>query len=164
MSKLAKFSDAAIQVFKCFWPDEAVPERVDDICARLKKCGATLHEWRCSAARSGVDTTLRFVCSWYEDLDLDALETMRFGAPTDTDPTLTAKRRDRAYKVAHYASVSTSYRAQKTLKMLRATMKLKSLLKKLQLLTTNQPHLAKLRKAPLRNIHCKLCPCLKNNS
>jgi hypothetical protein len=50
---------------------------------------------------------LRFVCSWYEDLDLDALETLRLDAPTDTDPILTAKRRNRAYQVAHYASVST---------------------------------------------------------
>jgi hypothetical protein len=107
MSKLAKFSDVAIEAFKCLWPGETVPDRVDDIFARLKKCGAQLHEWRCSLARSGADTTMRFVCSWYEDLDLDALETLRFGAPTDTDPILTAKRRDRAYQVAHYAFVST---------------------------------------------------------
>jgi hypothetical protein len=107
MSKLAKFPDVAIKVFKCLWPGETVPDRVGAICARLEDCGARLHEWQCSAACSGADTALRFVCSWYEDLDLDALATLWFGAPTDTDPTLTAKRRERAYQVAHYASVIT---------------------------------------------------------
>jgi hypothetical protein len=59
------------------------------ITAQLMECGARLNEWRRSAARSGADTTLRFVCSWYEGLDLDALVTMRGGAPTNIDPVLT---------------------------------------------------------------------------
>jgi hypothetical protein len=71
------------------------------------ECGTRLNEWRRSAARSGADTALRFVCSWYEGLDLDALATLRSGAPTDTDPALTAKRQHRAYQVAHYAPTST---------------------------------------------------------
>jgi hypothetical protein len=76
MSKLAKLPDVAIKVFKCLWPGETVPDRVDAICTRLEDCGARLHDWRRSAARSGVDTALQLVCSWYEDLDLDALETL----------------------------------------------------------------------------------------
>jgi hypothetical protein len=103
MKKLAQLLDVAIQVFKCLWPGETVPDRIDALFARLNECGARLHEWRCSAARSGADTALRFVCSWYEELDLDALETLIFGVPTNTDPTLTAKHRERAYQVAHYA-------------------------------------------------------------
>ncbi|KAK1660578.1 hypothetical protein QYE76_048737 [Lolium multiflorum] len=88
-------------------PGEPVPNRVDAIGARLMECGALPNEWRRSAARSGANTALRFVCSWYEGLDLDALATLRDGAPTDTDPVLTAKRRERAYQVAHYAPTST---------------------------------------------------------
>ena len=107
MNKLAQLPDVAIQVFKCLWPGEDVPNRISAICAQLKECGARLHEWRRSAARFGAGTALRFVCSWYEDLDLDALETLRLDAPTDTNPILTAKRRERAYQLAHYASVST---------------------------------------------------------
>jgi hypothetical protein len=107
MSKLAKLPDVAIKIFKCLWPGETVLDRVDVICAWLDECGTRLHEWQRSAARSGADTALRFVCSWYEDLELDALAMLRLGAPTDTDPTLTAKRRERAYQVAHYASVIT---------------------------------------------------------
>ena len=32
---------------------------------------------------------------------------MRGNAPTDTDPEKTTKRRDRAYRIAHYATSST---------------------------------------------------------
>jgi hypothetical protein len=88
MTKLAKLPDAAIQAFKCLWPGETVPNRIDAIGDRLKECGARLNEWQRSAARSGADTALRFVCSWYEGINLDALETLRSGAPTDTDPAL----------------------------------------------------------------------------
>jgi hypothetical protein len=107
MTKHAKLLDAAIQAFKCLWPRETVPNRIDAIGARVKEFGVWLHEWRRSATRSGADTALRFVCSWYEDLDLDALATLRFGAPTDIDPALTATCHERAYQVAHYAPTST---------------------------------------------------------
>jgi single-stranded DNA-binding protein len=38
---------------------------------------------------------------------LDALATLHFGAPIDTNTVLTAKRRERAYQVAHYAPTRT---------------------------------------------------------
>jgi hypothetical protein len=56
------------------------------------ECGAWLNEWRLSTAHSGVYIALWFACSWYEGLDLDTLAILRSGAPTDTDPALTAKR------------------------------------------------------------------------
>jgi hypothetical protein len=99
---MVKLSDAAIQAFKCLWPEEAVPESLGPIADRLLESGKR-HEWQRSAARAGADTALRFVCSWYEALDLDTLHSMRGDAPTDTDPEKTAKRRDRAYRIAHYA-------------------------------------------------------------
>ena len=58
-------------------------------------------------ARAGADAALRFLCSWYENLDLDALHNMRGDAPTDKVPEKTATRRDRAYRIAHYDSTST---------------------------------------------------------
>jgi hypothetical protein len=67
---------------------------------------ARLNEWSRSAACSGADTALRFVYSWYEGIDLDALETLRSGATTDTDPALQAKCQQRAYQLAHYAPTS----------------------------------------------------------
>ncbi|KAM0853424.1 hypothetical protein ACQ4PT_051078 [Festuca glaucescens] len=104
---LAHLPDAATKALKCLWPGEAVPENVSTIADWLLETGKRLSEWRHSAARAGADTALRFACSWYEDLDLDALHSMRGDAPTDTDPARTAARRDRAYRIACYASTST---------------------------------------------------------
>ena len=106
MGKLGKLLDAAIRVFSILWPGEKVPDRVEVIASRLMGSSARLNEWRHSAARSGADTALRFICSWYEGIDLDALETLRSSAPTDTDPALRAKRQQRAYQLAHYAPTS----------------------------------------------------------
>ncbi|KAM0901505.1 hypothetical protein ACQ4PT_019952 [Festuca glaucescens] len=104
---LAHLPDAAIKAFKCLWPEEPVPDNISSIADRLLDTGKRLSEWRHSAARAGADTALRFVCSWYESLDLSTLNTMRGNAPTDTDPAKTAARRDRAYRIACYASTST---------------------------------------------------------
>ncbi|KAK1692187.1 hypothetical protein QYE76_008884 [Lolium multiflorum] len=73
----------------------------------FKDAGHRIREWQCSAARAGADTALRSACSWYPDVNLDALQGVREDAPTDTDPALTAKRQDRAYRLAEYAEVRT---------------------------------------------------------
>ncbi|KAM0846564.1 hypothetical protein ACQ4PT_055585 [Festuca glaucescens] len=103
---LAQLPDAAIKALKRLWPKEPVPDNVSSIADRLLDTGKRLSEWRHSAARAGADTALRFVCSWYEGLDLDALHSMRGDAPTDTDPIKTAARRDWAYRITSYASTS----------------------------------------------------------
>ncbi|KAM0872708.1 hypothetical protein ACQ4PT_038528 [Festuca glaucescens] len=106
-NSLGELPEAALQVFKCFWPGEPVPDNLSTLSERLLGAGRRLSEWRHSAARAGADTALRFVCSWYESLDLSTLSTMRGNAPTDTDPAKTAARRDRAYRIACYAPTST---------------------------------------------------------
>jgi hypothetical protein len=50
---------------------------------------------------------LRFACSWYEGLDLDALHNMRDDAPTNKDPKQDAACRARAYQLASYATTRT---------------------------------------------------------
>lgn len=104
---LAQQPAAAIVAFKCLWPGEPVPENNSLIAERIQEAGRRLSEWRHSATRAGADTALHFACSWYEGLDLDALQSMRGNAPTDTDPEKIAARRDRAYRIASYASTST---------------------------------------------------------
>jgi hypothetical protein len=107
MKKLGKdLPDVAIRTFQNLWPEEKVPDRVEVIAARLNESGARLTRWRCSSACSGADTALKFVCSWYESLDLDALGTLRSGAPTLTDPMLQERRQQRAYIIAQYAPIS----------------------------------------------------------
>ena len=105
--QLVQLPEAALQVFKCLWPGEPVPDNLSILSERLLGAGRQLSEWHRSAARAGADVALRFACSWYEGLDLDALHSMREGAPTDTDPAKTAARRARAYHLASYASTST---------------------------------------------------------
>jgi hypothetical protein len=104
---LADLPDVAIQLYKVLWPGEALPANLTLTSERLKDAGRRIREWQCSSARAGADAALRVACSWYVDLDLDALHTLRQDAPTDTDPVLTAKRKDRAYRIAEFASVRT---------------------------------------------------------
>jgi hypothetical protein len=89
---LGELPVAALKIFKFLWVEGA---------------GKRLAEWRHSAARAGADTVLRFANSWYEDLDLDALHSMRADAPTDKVPEKTAVRRNRAYRIACYALTNT---------------------------------------------------------
>ncbi|KAK1612507.1 hypothetical protein QYE76_036180 [Lolium multiflorum] len=104
---LADLPDVAIHLFKVLWPGEEVPANLTLTSECLKGAGRRIREWKCSAARARADAALRVTCSWYEDLDLDALLGVHENAPIDTDPVLTAKRQDRAYRIAEYASVRT---------------------------------------------------------
>nr|XP_051190164.1 uncharacterized protein LOC127303475 [Lolium perenne] len=85
----------------------AVPANVTLTADRLKDAGRRIREWQCLAARAGADHALRIACSWYENLDLDSFHSLRRDAPTDTDPVLTAKRKDRAYQIAESAPIRT---------------------------------------------------------
>jgi hypothetical protein len=104
---LADIPEVAIQLFKVLWPEEEVPANLTLTSERLKGAGRRIREWQWSAARAGADEALHTACSWYEDLDLDAFVAARQDAPTDMDPALTAKRKDRAYRIAEYATVRT---------------------------------------------------------
>jgi hypothetical protein len=104
---LGELPERAIQIFKVLWPGETVPATLTLLSDRLKDAGRRFREWRCSAARAGADAALRTACSWYEDLDLDAFHSLRGDAPTDKDPVLTAKRQDRAYRIAEFAPMHT---------------------------------------------------------
>jgi hypothetical protein len=99
--------EMASQLLKVLWPEEELPANLSLVSERLKGAGLRIREWQCSAACAGADSALRVACSWYPDLDLDALVGVREGAPTDLDPALTAKRQDRAYRIAEYAGVRT---------------------------------------------------------
>jgi hypothetical protein len=103
---LVDVPEVAMQIFKFMWPREEVSANLTLLAQRLKDAGRRFSEWQCSSARAGADAALRVVCSWYEELDLDALHSLRGKAPTDTDPALTAKRQDRAYRVAQFARTS----------------------------------------------------------
>jgi hypothetical protein len=104
---LVDLPEVAMQFFNVLWVREEVPANLTLLSQRLKDAGRRFREWKRSSARAGADAALRVACSWYEELDLDALHSLRGKAPTDTDPALTAKRQDRAYRVAQFAGTST---------------------------------------------------------
>ncbi|KAK1686670.1 hypothetical protein QYE76_047518 [Lolium multiflorum] len=104
---LSDIPDVATQLFRTLWPGEEVPDTFSLISDRLRGAGKRIREWQCSAARAGADSALRVACSWYPELNLDALTGVREGAETDLDPILTAKRQDRAYRIAEYADMRT---------------------------------------------------------
>ena len=62
-------------------------------------------EWRASASRVSVDEALVYVLTWYEGINLDALQTMRANSKWTTDPELIQRRRDRAYSLIRYAPI-----------------------------------------------------------
>jgi hypothetical protein len=103
---LGDVPEVAMQVFKFLWPGEAVPANLTLLAQRLRNAGKRFSEWKRSSSRAGADAALRVACSWYEELDLDALHSLRSKAPTDTDPAKTAKCQDRAYRVAQFAGTS----------------------------------------------------------
>ncbi|KAK1683706.1 hypothetical protein QYE76_044554, partial [Lolium multiflorum] len=86
---LSDIPDVATQLYRTLWPGEVVPDTFSLISDRLK------------------DSALRVACSWYPELNLDALTGVREGAETDLDPILSAKRQDRAYRIAEYADMRT---------------------------------------------------------
>ncbi|XP_051209575.2 uncharacterized protein [Lolium perenne] len=104
---LSDIPDVATQLYRTLWPGEKVPGTFSLINDRLKGAGRRIREWQCSAARAGADSALRVACSWYPELNLDALTGVREGAETDLDPILSAKRQDRAYRIAEYADMRT---------------------------------------------------------
>jgi hypothetical protein len=103
---LVDLPEVAMQIFKVLWPGEDVPANLTLLCQHLEDAGERFSEWKRSSARAGADAALRVVCSWYKELDLDALHSLCGQAPIDTDPALTAKRQDRAYRVAQFARTS----------------------------------------------------------
>ncbi|XP_071677139.1 uncharacterized protein [Lolium perenne] len=84
---LSDIPDVATQLFRTLWPGEEVPDTFSLISDRLKGADRRIREWQCSAARAGADSALRVACSWYPELNLDALTAKRQDRPDlDCEP------------------------------------------------------------------------------
>ena len=97
--------DAAVHTFGALWPKVERPTRVEELAEYLLNSGDRLDEWRESAARAGADEALAFTLSWYEGINLDALQTMRTGSKWIEDPELIKQRQRRAYSFVQYADI-----------------------------------------------------------
>ena len=97
--------DAAIRVYRAFWPSAETPAMVDELSRCLQGCEQRLREWRASAARVGADEAMTYVLSWYEGINLDVLQSLRTGSKRTTDPELVRRHRERAYSFIRYAPI-----------------------------------------------------------
>ncbi|KAK1612253.1 hypothetical protein QYE76_035926 [Lolium multiflorum] len=92
--------NAALKAFDAMYPEETRPQGLPELCEWLNAADIQLVEWLHSAARAGSDQALEFVLSWYEELDLDALETLRKGSSALSDENKVQKSKARAYEIA----------------------------------------------------------------
>jgi hypothetical protein len=84
--------DAALKAFDVLYPGEPRPKELSVLCEWLNAADIQFDEWLRSATRAGSDQALKFVLSWYEELDLDALETLRLGSAALSDEAQIRKR------------------------------------------------------------------------
>ncbi|XP_010236719.1 uncharacterized protein LOC104584227 [Brachypodium distachyon] len=97
--------NVGIRAFRALWPGEEAPTGILELAKRLLEVEDRLNEWRESAAHVGADEALSFVLSWYDDINLDVLQSMRVGSPFLSDPELIAKQQERAYSFIQYADL-----------------------------------------------------------
>jgi hypothetical protein len=68
---------AAGDLFQMLWPTETPPGDLAVLVKQLQEGPDRLLDWKDSAARAGAEIALSFVLAWYEEVDLDQLETRR---------------------------------------------------------------------------------------
>ena len=98
--------DVAIHAFRALWPDVPSPKKVPELVEWLMASDSRLDEWRGSAARAGADEAMAFILSWYEEIKLEAVQTLRTGSKWITDLEHIRKRQETAYNLAQYAATT----------------------------------------------------------
>jgi hypothetical protein len=98
---------AAEELYRMLWPTETLPGELANLVKWLETAPDRLLDWKESTARASAEMALSFVMSWYEEVDLDQLESHRAGV----EDTLSAETKTcwlaRACAIADYANKST---------------------------------------------------------
>ena len=100
---------AAIAAFRALWPRKTVPKRVAELCDWVKSTEARLIEWRDSSGRIGIYTALQVLLSWYDDIDLDSLNTIRANSRFYTDEAAKKELEKKACELREFAGVHSSF-------------------------------------------------------
>ena len=82
---------AAEELYRLLWPTEMLPGELANLVKWLENAPDRLLDWKESAAHAGADMALSFVLSWYEEVDLDQLESRR----ADVEGSLSAETKTR---------------------------------------------------------------------
>jgi hypothetical protein len=93
-----------VKTLNALWPGINCQVDATFLSNKLDGVDERLSEWRESAARAAADEVLSFVLSWYEDIDLDCLRTLRDGSKWMDDPELAKRRKQRAHAIAQYST------------------------------------------------------------
>jgi hypothetical protein len=88
---------AAVSVFRTFWPGRAVPNEVQALIKWIPLASNRVDVWKESAARAGAEQALEFVLSWYPCVNLDQLENLCEGGSAGLEK---AKLHQRACAIA----------------------------------------------------------------
>ena len=98
---------AAEELFQLLWPTETLPGELSKLIKWLETAPDRFLDWKDSAARAGADMALSFVLSWYDEVDLNQLETRR----ADVEDKLSAENKTarlaRACAIADFANKGT---------------------------------------------------------
>ncbi|KAK1698889.1 hypothetical protein QYE76_015586 [Lolium multiflorum] len=68
---------AAEELIRLLWPTETLPQDLANLIKWLETAPDRFVDWKESAARAGADMALSFVLSWYDEVNLDQLESRR---------------------------------------------------------------------------------------
>jgi hypothetical protein len=85
------------------WPTETPPSEHADLVKRLQDGPDRLLDWKDSAARAGADIALSFMLSWYEEVDLDQLESRRADVEGNLSAEAKARQLARACAITDFA-------------------------------------------------------------
>ena len=96
---------AAIHVHGALWPSIHATLSVSELASALRCAGRRIHAWKRSGARAGADQVLTQVLSWYEGLDLDAIQRLRTISPCYNDPAKVQRRQEVAHRIASWSSI-----------------------------------------------------------
>ena len=97
---------AGIKACRALYPDNPDVSSLEERVDMLKGAKDRLQLWRSSSARAGADAALTFIMSWYEDIKLGQIRTLREGGIWSTKPELIAIREQAANFMASYANTS----------------------------------------------------------
>ena len=95
---------AAEELYRMLWPTEMLPGELANLIQWLEKAPDRLLDWKDSAARAGADMALSFVLSWYDEVDLNQLETRRAGVEDGLSPETKTFRLARACTIADFVN------------------------------------------------------------
>ena len=99
---MSKLLDAGMHVFRALWPDAEMPRSPIVLAEALMNAGVRLTAWRFSAGRAGADEVLTYLCSWYETIDFDLVQTCRVASKFVSEDQWIERRKELADALQTY--------------------------------------------------------------